>query len=94
MNENNRNKQNALTFVSRIPEFQSQLSLVDEFLASLGVYQEKGLIPFLRETELLFIEPAVGGRAWSLGSTFRQLSPADIPLFIEDIKSGDYDAYF
>jgi len=67
---------------------------LDEFLSSLGAYQVEGLVPFLKKTNLLFIEPTLSGYACQTGSLFCQLGPADIPLFVADIKNGKYDAYF
>jgi len=94
MSGHNGNRQNAVAFVSRIPQFQSDLSLLDGYLESLGAYQLGRLVPFLKETELLFIEPTLaGGNAYQTGNAFQQLTPADIPLFVRDIENGEYDAY-
>jgi len=91
----NNYKQNAIVFVSKIPEFQRNLALLDNFLESLDYDQQQKLLRFLNETELLYTEETLSGDYTNkTGILFNQLTVSDIPLFINDLKNGKYDVYF
>ena len=88
------NKQNAISFVSRIPDFKRNLSLIDNFLSNLDENQLQRLKFFLGKTELLFLEQTLtGDYSCKTGILFNQLNVTDIPILINDIKNGKYDHY-
>jgi len=87
-------KQNAINFVSRIPDFKKDLSLMDNFLSNLDENQLQKLKYFLENTKLLLMEQTLdGGYSCKTGIFFNQLNVTDIPIFINDIKDGKYDLY-
>jgi hypothetical protein len=94
MNDYSRNKQNAINFVFKIPDFQKNMTLINNFLENLDNDQLEGLKYFLKMTDLLFMEESVAGNfLCQTGVVFNQLNDSDIPIFISDIKNGKYDEY-
>lgn len=87
-------KQNAINFVSKIPEFKNNLALMDNFLGNLASDQQQKLLYFLEKTELLFAEESLSGDySCKTGIYFNRMTNSEIPLLINDIQNGKYDSY-
>ena len=94
MNEYNQSKQNAMAFVSKIPDFQKNLGLLDNFLETIEINQLSRLKYFLGMTQLLFMEQNLsGGYSCKTGIMFNKLTVSEIHIFIEDIQNGKYDTF-
>ncbi|MCL1991426.1 MAG: hypothetical protein FWG66_00560 [Spirochaetes bacterium] len=85
------NQKNAIAFVSKIPEFQRNLALLQDFLGSIENHQLKALLNFLSKTELLFTEQSVAGTySIKTGIAFDKMTAAGISSLIKDIEEGKY----
>ena len=95
MNYYDKYKQYVIEFVSKIPEFKRDLSLINDFLGKLDDDALKKMLNFLKNMELLFTEETVSGDySCQTGVLFEQLNSVNISSFIDDLKNGKYDVYF
>jgi hypothetical protein len=87
-------KEDAINFISRIPSFNENFNLLEQYFEEIGNYRSLQLNPFFETTGLLkLLGISDGTFRIQLRPTMRGFSNTDIDNFIQDVKDGRYNEY-
>jgi hypothetical protein len=87
-------KNDAIEFVSKMPEFKQNPKKVGEYFDILGNYRSLQLNLFFEKTGILKLIKNMAGGLSIKGSQISVMSDDDVRLVLENIKNGDYDSCF